>query len=114
MQQIGWWRISLGEPEIEGLRGAISRGHVSQGPATTQFETEIAEALGVPYAVATTSGSVALAMALMALGIGHDDEVIVPDRTWIATAHAVMLAGARVILVDTRADLPIIDPDMIR
>src|SRR5437879_140587 len=100
MQNIPWWRISIGDPEVQSLRDAVAEEHVSQGPVTAQFESEIAVALDVPYAVATTSGSVALVMALMALGIEPGDEVIVPDRTWIATAHAVLLARARVALID--------------
>jgi dTDP-4-amino-4,6-dideoxygalactose transaminase len=83
--------------------------HISQGPVTEEFEARIAEALDVPYVVATTSGSVALLMALMALGIQRGDEVIVPNRTWIATAHAALMLGANVVLVDVEPNLPIMD-----
>ena len=81
---IYWWRTSFGEDEVQELREAVRAEHISQGPVTEKFEEKFAASLEVPYAVATTSGSVALLLAMMALGIGRDDEVIVPDRTWIA------------------------------
>ena len=87
--QIPWWRTSIAEEDVRKLVESVAAEHISQGPVTAEFEAEFARALDVPYAVATTSGSVALLMALMALGIGRDDEVIVPNRTFIATAHAV-------------------------
>lgn len=93
---------------------AISHEHISQGSVTAEFEKKLAEALGVPYVVATTSGSVALLMALMALGIRRDDEVIVPNRTWIATAHAAAMLGARVVLVDVRPEVPLMDISQVR
>lgn len=106
---IPWWRTSFGDEEIHGVTQAIRNEHISQGPIVSEFENRLCECLGVPYVVATTSGSASLLMALMALGIGHDDEVIVPNRTWIATAHAPALLGAKVRLVDVEANRPIID-----
>ena len=69
----------------------------------------MAGTLGVRYCVATTSGSMALLMALMVLGIGRDDEVIVPNRTWIASAHAVAMLGAKVVLADVLPGVPTLD-----
>ena len=74
----------------------------------------MAEALEVPYVVATTSGSVALLITLMALGIKAGDEVIVPNRTWIATAHAPMMLGAKPVLVDVMQERPVMDTSKIR
>lgn len=110
---IAWWRTTFGEEEIERVARAIRNEHVSQGPVVTEFEEQLAGYLGVPYVVATTSGSMAILMAVMAAGVGPGDEVIVPNRTWIATAHAPALLGARVRLVDVEADRPIIDPAKI-
>jgi len=84
------------------------------GKVTEEFEQRLAEALNVPYVVATTSGSMALLMALMALGIRNGDEVIVPNRTWIATAHAPLMLGAKPVLVDVLPDRPIMDTSRIR
>jgi dTDP-4-amino-4,6-dideoxygalactose transaminase len=112
--RVSWWRTSFGEEEVRALAEAIAGEHIGQGPVTAQFERRVAAALDVPYAVATTSGSVALLMALMTLGIGPGDEVIVPNRTFIATAHAPLLLGAKVVLVDARPDLPLMDVSQLR
>jgi len=114
MYKILWWRILFGEPEFQKLRKSVEEEHISQGAITEEFESNFAKSLDVPYAVATTSGSVALLMALMALGISRDDEVIIPDRTWIATAHAALFLGAKAILVDVKSDIPIMDVSQIR
>ncbi len=114
MHTISWWRTTFGEPEIERLVDSISHEHISQGSVTAEFEKKLAEALGIPYVVATTSGSVALLMALMALGIRRDDEVIVPNRTWIATAHAAAILRAKVVLVDVMPDVPLMDISQVR
>jgi len=111
---IAWWRTSFGEVDGRRLQEAVAKEYVGQGPLTAEFEARLAEALGVPYAVATTSGSVALLMALMALGVGRDDEVIVPNRGWIAVAHAALLLGAKVVLVDVRPDVPIMDVSQVK
>lgn len=108
-QVVSWWRTTFGDPEIQQLTEAIRHEHISQGPVTAEFEAQVAAALGMQYAVATTSGSMAILMALMALGISRDDEVIVPNRTWIATAHAAALLGAKVVLVDVTPELPLMD-----
>ena len=112
--QISWWRTSFGDKEMDKLRESVLAEHISQGPVTAEFESRFAEFLDVPYAMATTSGSVALLLALMALGIGPGDEVIIPDRTWVSTAHAALLLGAKVVLVDVLSDVPVMDVDQIR
>ncbi len=83
------------------------------GAVTAELEAEICRHLDVPYAVATTSGSVALTMAMLVLDIGPGDEVIVPTRTFIATAHAASLLGAKVVLVDCVAGSPNLDVDQV-
>jgi len=113
-QMISWWRTSFTDEEVQSLREAVLNEHISEGPLTQKLEKQLAETLGIPYVVMTTSGSVALLLALMALGIGQDDEVIVPNRTWIATAHAALMVGAKVKLVDVRADIPIMDVSLLR
>jgi len=113
MEKVSWWRTSFGEDEILQIAKSISAEHISQGLVTAEFERLIGELLHVPYVVATTSGTMALLMALMAAGVGHGDEVIVPSRTWIATAHAPLLLGAKVILVDVMQDRPLMDVGQI-
>ena len=111
---VPWWRTSFGEDAIAEVTRAIREECISQGPVTLEFETKLAEALDVPYVIATTSGSMSLLMALMALGIGPGDEVIIPNRTWIATAHAPKMLGATVVTVDVLSDVPIMDVSQIR
>ncbi len=106
---INWWRTSFGEEEIERVVNSIRNQNISQGKVTVEFERCLSEYLEVDHVVATSSGSTALALALMAVGVRPGDEVIVPNRTWIATAHAAHLLGAKVVLVDVEASRPILD-----
>lgn len=113
-QMISWWNTTFGEADIKNVTDAINGRHISQGVITEKLESRLAKDLNVPYVACTTSGSMALLMASMAFDIGPGDEVIVPNRTWIATAHAPLILGAKVILVDVEPDLPIIDINQIR
>ncbi len=100
MNRISWYRTSFGEEEIESVRNAISNEHISQGVETEKLEAIVAQSLDVPYAVVTTSGSAALLMSMIAYDIKLGDEVIIPNRTWIATPHAPLMRGAKVTLAD--------------
>jgi perosamine synthetase len=111
--QVPHWRTTFSNGEAEAIAMAIAGEHVSQGPVVAEFERQLAAYLGMPYVVATTSGSMALLMSLLAAGVGPGDEVIVPNRTWIATAHAPFLLGATVKLVDVEVGRPIIDAALI-
>lgn len=97
---IPWWKTEFGEADIARVSQAIWSRNISQGPVTRELEGRLAQILGVPYVVCTSSGTTALTMGLMAAGIGAGREVIVPNRTWIATAHAVLMTGAKVRLAD--------------
>lgn len=110
---ISWWRTGFNHGEAEAIARAIAQEHVSQGPVVAELERRLADYLGVPFVVATTSGSTALLMSCWASGVGPGDEVIVPNRTWIATAHAPLLLGASVKLVDVEPGRPVIDPTRI-
>jgi perosamine synthetase len=112
-QTVSWWRTNFGDDEARAIAEAIRHEHISQGPVVREFEARLAQYLGVPHVVATTNGSTALLMALMAVGVGPGDEVIVPNRTWISTAHAPALLGATVKLIDVEKDRPIIDAGLI-
>jgi perosamine synthetase len=113
-EQISWWRTSFGAAELRNVEEAIGGEFISQGPLTARLEAQLAEQLSVPFAVVTTSGSVALLMAFMALGLGAGDEVIMTDRTWIATAHAPLILGAKPVLVEVHRDAPVMDASRIR
>ncbi len=114
MHNIGWYKTGVGEQEAAAIRKAILKGRVSMGEITEEFESLLAKALDVPYCLVTPSGSVALFIALKAVGVSHRDEVIIPNRGWVAAAHAVMLTGAKVVLADVKSDTPLIDIQEIR
>jgi len=97
---IPWWMPKVGPAEYALVRQVLDSDYLNDGDITSRFEQDIAALLGARHAVAVTSGTTALALALAALGIGQGDEVIVPDLTFIATANAVTLVGARPVLVD--------------
>ena len=110
---ISWWKINLGKDEVKNIKGAISNRYVTQGVLTEKLERHLAEILNVPYVVLTTNGSSALLMALIALGIKPGDEVIIPDLTFVATAQAPLLLGAKVRLIDVKPRKPVIDVNKI-
>ena len=107
--EIPWWRTTFGDSEVAAITYAIRSERISQGKVTDELESRLCEALGVSHVLVTTSGSVSLLLAMMAVGITKGDEVLVPDRTWVATAHAALMLGATVTLVDTRSDYPLMD-----
>jgi len=89
----------------------LDSGYLTEGPVTAEFERQIKKFLGCPHAIAVTSCTVGLEMALRAYGIGHGDEVIVPDYTYPATASAVCIAGAVPVIVDIDFNTMLIDYD---
>ncbi|MBU0481262.1 MAG: DegT/DnrJ/EryC1/StrS family aminotransferase [Proteobacteria bacterium] len=107
---IPWWRIDLGDSEAESVRQAINARCINQGKLCREFEERVEARLNVGHAVTCANGSAALFLALLSCGVEPGDEVIVPAVTYIATAHAVKLAGARVRLVDVQEDRPLLDP----
>lgn len=104
---IPWWKVEFGEKAAQAAYDAVANRRMTMGPLTAEFEKRLGEILGVPFVVSTSSGTAALTLALVAAGVGPGDEVIVPNRTWISTAHAPKLLGADVVLVDVEADRPI-------
>lgn len=84
------------------------------GDECRQFEREYAESLGVKHAIALTNGTVALELALWALGVGPGDDVIVPSRTFIASASCAVMRGARPIIADLDRDSQNLSVETIR
>ena len=111
--KVNWWKTTIGEEEIHRVVESIKNKNISQGPVTKEFESLIGEYLEIENVIALSSGSTALLVALMALEVKAGDEVIMPNRTWIATAHAVHLLGGKVVLVDVEKERPIIDVALI-
>lgn len=114
-RSIGFANPSIGEEEIDAVTRVLRTGVIAQGPEVAAFETEFAEWIGAEHAVAVNSGTAALEVALAALEIGPDDEVIVPAFTFIATAATVARTGATVRFADVLPDTFCIDPqDVVR
>jgi perosamine synthetase len=110
---VRWWRTDLGDDESGAVAAAIRGGRVNFGREGEAFEEELARYIGAPHALATTSGSVALLLALRDCGVGPGDEVIVPALTFIAPAHAALWLGATVRLIDVLPHSPLLDPRRI-
>lgn len=103
----------LGEEEKKAVIEVLDSGLITQGPRVGAFEAAFAEMCGVKYAIATTSGTTALHVVLMALGIGEGDEVITTPFTFIATGNSIVYSGARPVFVDIDPDTYNIDPAKI-
>ena len=93
----------LGEEEAEAAAEAVRSGWVAQGPRVAAFERAFAGHLGVPHAVAVSSCTTALHLAMIGAGVGPGDEVVVPSLSFIATANAVTYVGATPVFADVDA-----------
>lgn len=107
---VGRGNAPLREQVLARLAAIYDAGCFINGPDCQKLEHRITEICGVEYAIGCASGSDALLLALMALGIGHGDEVLVPSFTFFATASAVTRVGARPIFVDIDPTTFNIDP----
>ena len=90
----------MGDEEWQALREPIESGWVTQGPKVAAFESAFASRHSVKYAIAVTSATTGLHLALAALEIGPGDEVIVPAFTWVATANVAVYCGATPVFAD--------------
>lgn len=103
----------IGEEEKKAVLEVLESGIIAQGPRVKAFEEEFARMCGVKYAIATTSGTTALHVALLAHGIGDGDEVITSPFTFIASANSILYTGARPVFVDIDSKTFNIDPNKI-
>lgn len=106
-------RPLLDEAEIEAVTAVLRSGRLVHGQVTRDFEAAFAARIGAKHAVAVSSCTAGLHLALFARGIGPGDRVAVPAMTHVATAHAVELLGATPVFVDVEADTGNIDPDLL-
>ena len=113
MQPIPVARPTLGEEEAAAARRAILSGWVVQGPEVAAFEQEFAALVGAPLAVACSSGTAALHLAILALDLQPGDEVITVSSSFIATANAVRYVGATPVFVDVELETGNLDPDRL-
>lgn len=112
-------RIPLSVPDLRGREGELLQKCVvenwvsSAGPEVAAFEQRLAHLTGRKHAVAVVNGTAGLHLALMITGIGSNDEVVVPDWTFAATANAVCHAGAKPVLVDVDDSDWALDPELV-
>jgi dTDP-4-amino-4,6-dideoxygalactose transaminase len=107
--KVEFFRHSLGEQEKKSILETLDSLFLTTGPRTKEFENKFSEYLGVGHSVGLSSCSSGLFFSLKAWGIGRGDKVIVPAMTFIATANAVLIAGAEVIFADVDKETALMD-----
>lgn len=103
----------IGEEELDEIKSVLESKYLVQGNKVQTFELLIKDFLNVKHAIAVSSGTAALHLAIVALDIKKDDEVIVPDFTFPATSNVIEIAGANTKFVDIKLEDFCIDPDKI-
>jgi dTDP-4-amino-4,6-dideoxygalactose transaminase len=107
-------RPTLGEEEVKAVAAVIKSGHIAEGEVVARFEKTFAGKRGVQHAVAVRSGTAALHLALLAMGLGPDEEVIIPSYVCTALLHAVQYVGARPVPAEIDPLTYNIDPDDVK
>jgi perosamine synthetase len=103
----------MGEQEAEAARRAIFSGWVTQGPEVAAFEGEFATFVGAKHACAVSSGTTALHLALLAVGVRQGDEVITVSHSFIATANSIRYCGAVPVFVDVESGTFNMNPELL-
>jgi dTDP-4-amino-4,6-dideoxygalactose transaminase len=104
---------TIGDEEIAEVVDALRSGWITTGPRTRAFERDFAAAVGAPAALAVSSGTAAMHLALVALGVGPGDLVFTTPLTFSSTVHVVEHVGARPVLVDVQPDTLNLDPGLL-
>jgi len=107
-------RLSIGNDEAEASAQAVRSGQLVDGPQTRVFEQAVADQTGTEWGIATTSGTTALHLALLGLGVGAGDRVALPSYVCVALLHAIRYVGAEPVVVDVDPDTMNIDPDALK
>ena len=110
---IGWWNCNPGENAVQNVSNAINNRCLSDGQLTTQAEKEICKILGCKYCIITTSGTSALLLSLIAIGVKKTSNIILPSCSWISTANAPSLLGCELRFTDVHPKTGLIDLDEI-
>ncbi len=99
----------IDQAELEAVKRVIDSTYLTENQITAEFEAGVQKITGAKYAIATSNGTTALYCGLKALNIGYGDEVIVPNLTFVASSNAVIMAGAKPIFCEIKADTLCID-----
>ena len=110
---VPFYRASITDADVEAVATTLRSGWLTLGPRVGEFEAAIAAHTGSPHAVATSSCTTALFLALRAFGIGPGDEVIVPSLTFAATVNTVLHCGATPVLADIELESFGLDPEAV-
>ncbi len=108
---IPYCRHRIDDADRRAVLDVLDSDRITQGPAVERFEAALAERVSTEHAVAVSSGTSALQIALDAFGVGSGDEVLVPSLTFLATVNAVLLAGGVPVFVDVDPDTLSLDPE---
>lgn len=111
--RLGFQPPALDEQEVEAVAETLRSGWLTTGPRAALLEERMAAYLEAPHAVALASGTAALHLALLALGVGPGDEVITTPITWPATANVIEHCGATPVFCDVRDGDLNLDPDLV-
>src|SRR6266511_3041912 len=109
---LGFQPPAIGEKEIAAVTETLRSGWLTSGPRAAELERRMAEFLEAEHVLALASGTAALHLSLVALGVGGGDEVITSPITWPATANVIVHTGATPVFVDVREDDLNIDPGL--
>lgn len=104
----------IDEDDLAAVAQVLKSGYLTTGPATEGFEKKLTEVTGAGYGVSCSSGTAALHIAAIALGLGPGDKVVVPTITFLATANAVRFVGADVVFADVDPDTGLMRPEDAR
>jgi len=103
----------IGQEEKKAVMSVLSSGIIAEGPKVKEFEQNFAQYVGTKHAIAVSSGTAALHIALLANGISPADEVITSPFTFIASANSILYCGAKPVFCDIEEETYNIDPDKI-
>jgi dTDP-4-amino-4,6-dideoxygalactose transaminase len=110
---LGFQPPAIGDEEIEAVAETLRSGWLTTGPRSAELERRFAEFVEAEHVLAVASGTAALHLALLAVGVGPGDEVITTPITWPATANVIVHAGATPVFADVRDSDLNIDPDCV-
>ncbi len=108
---LGFQPPAVGEEEVEAVAETIRSGWLTTGPRVAELEQRFAELCGAPHVLAVSSGTAALHLSLLALGVGPGDEVVTTPITWPATVNVIVHCGATPVLADVRDSDLNLDPE---